>query len=483
MLDKKDLKIALASLQEDAERIPPLGLVYLATYLSEKVGLEKKNIRIFDKNYSTLDDMHKEIAKFRPHIVGLTAMAVNYTDAIKFASRIKNRLNILTLIGGVHISTLPESLKKCFDVGVLGEGEETLKELISLFLKKQKFNVSDLRKIKSIAFYDKDKNGKEKIKITKTRDPIELDTLPLPDFKFANKNYFKEQEIPGIGRTGIKCYLISSRGCPYRCVFCSTARFWGKMRLHSPEYTAQAVEKEIKELGADFVDVLDDLFTISPDRVLAIKKEFDKRGILQKIKGIDCTVRANLVNDKLCQAMKQIKIKIINFGFESGSERMLKYLKAGSVSVEMNKRAILLCKKYGFNIYGSLMYGSPTETLEDMKKTNDFIDFCLRHKASNIWSFVATPFPATPFCRKTVSNDMNFDLLDHHNQTKPLLLDPNIDLEEFQKVFLQGRKKLRKFKIRLIENFIFKNPIGAITMVAKEPQYYISRIFKQVLSQ
>jgi radical SAM superfamily enzyme YgiQ (UPF0313 family) len=186
--------------------------------------------------------------------------------------------------------------------------------------------------------------------------------------------------------------------------------------------------------------------------------------------------------------MKEIKIKVVNFGFESGSDKVLNYLKAGSVSVEMNKKAVLLCTKHQIKVYGSLMYGSPTETIEDMEKTNDFIDFCIKNNATNIWSFVATPFPATPFWeialkRGKVSNKMNFDLLTHHNLSSPLLLNPEISPNDFQKVFLKGRKKLRGLRTKLILEFLLKNPFNLFKMVFKEPKYYLSRISKQLFKQ
>ena len=384
-MNKSDLKIALVSLQKDAEKEPPLGLVYLATYLVERVGLKKENIKIFDRNYFNVEE---EIEKFRPNIIGISSMTIVYETSSKFASNIKQKYNIPIIIGGVHISTLPESFRDCFDIGVIGEGEETLKELIELYLKQEKFDKKQLKKIKSIVYLDQGKLIK-----TPLRDPIEIDSLPIPNFDFLHKDYFKKKENSGLASTTIDCYLFSSRGCPYRCEFCSTSRFWGKMRLHSPEYVAKVVEDQIKKYNVDNIRVMDDLFALSPERLKQLKKEFDKRGILKKIKSINSTVRANLVTDELCQAMKDIKIKVVNFGFESGSERMLKYLKAGSVSVKMNREALIKCKQYGFNVYGSLMYGSPTETIEDMKETNKFIDFCIKNRASYIWSFVALHFP------------------------------------------------------------------------------------------
>ncbi len=480
-MKKKDLKIALISLQEDAERVPPIGLVYLATYLRDIIGLENNNVKILEKNYS---DIEEELEAFSPHIIGFSSMTVDYGKVIDFAKKIKNNYNIPFILGGVHISTLPVSLNKVFDIGVIGEGEKTFGELISHYLKKESFQEKDIKKIHGLVFFNKDK-----LEISPQRAPIKnLDELPLPDFKFVNRNYFKKEEIPSISDTGIKCYLISSRGCPYRCVFCSTSHFWGRMRFHSPDYTARIVKKFIEDFGSDYIKVLDDLFTINSKRLRDLKVSFEKYGVLEKIKAIECQPRANLMNDELCLAMKELKIKTLNFGFESGSDKILKWLKKESVTVEMNKNAILLCKKYGFYAYGSLIYGSPGETIEDMEKTNEFIDFAIKNKARYMWSFIATPFPNTIFWdialkRGKVSKDMDWNLLSHHNLDSPLLLDENINNEEFKRVFLKGRKKLTKLKIRLIFDFVLNNPIKTSKMILTEPFYYIPRIIKQVFKQ
>jgi len=476
------MRIALISLQKDAERVPPVGLVYLATYLNHKACIKKEDIRILEPNYC---DIEKELDEFKPDMIGFSAMTVDYKQVCDFAKKIKPKYNIPFIIGGVHISTLPESLDKIFDVGIIGEGELTLTELIKAWTEKiEYYCLIKLRKIKGIVFF----NG-DTLEYTAPREPISnLDDLPIPNFKFISPKYFRREEIPSISDVGVKGYLISSRGCPYKCVFCSTCRFWGSMRFNSPEYTAKMTRNLIDELGADYIKVMDDLFTVNPDRLREIKTCFDEYGVLDKIKAIECQPRANLMTDELCEAMQALKIKTLNFGFESGSNKMLKYLKQTAADIDMNMNAVLLCEKYGFNCYGSLIYGSPGETIRDMELTNDFIDFAIRHKAKYMWSFVATPFPMTPFWdialqRGKVSNNMDWDLLSHHNLDNPLLLDDSINKEAFKETFLKGRNKLKGLKIRLIMDFIVKNPWNVIKMVVKEPGYYISRAFKQVFKQ
>lgn len=480
MNNKKDFKIALISLQKDTERIPPMGLVYIATYLRDKIDLTGNNIRILDRNYTNIE---KELEELKPDIIGLTSMTVEYEKSIYFAKQIKLKHKIPLIIGGVHISSLPQSLDGIFDIGVIGEGEETMKELINLYLEKKSFSTEDLYKIKGIVFWDN-----KEIITTQSREMIDCDTLPIPDFTFVKRDYFKKEEIPAINEIGIKCYLITSRGCPYKCVFCSTSHFWKKIRFHSPEFIAKTIKKYITDFNISYIKVLDDLFAINSQRLKEIKIAFEKYDILNKIKGIECSARVNLLNEELCKYLSALKVKTLNFGFESGSDKILKYLKQQSVSLEMNKKAILLCKKYKFNVYGSLIYGSPGETIEDMKKTNRFIDFAIKNGARYIWSFVAIPFPATPFWeialqRKKVGNKMNWDLLDLHNIENPLLLDESIDKKDFKRIFLEGRKKLRNLKIKMITKFIFKNPLFIFMIIIKEPKYYFLRIIKQIFRQ
>jgi radical SAM superfamily enzyme YgiQ (UPF0313 family) len=144
MQTKSGLKIALVSLQHETTREPPSGLVYIATYLRDKVGLRNENIKVLESNYM---DVYEELKKFSPDIIGFTAMSVEYGKVMKFAKEMRGIFKIPFILGGVHISTLPSSLDKVFDIGVMGEGELTMEELVNLYLKKGEFSKKDLKKI------------------------------------------------------------------------------------------------------------------------------------------------------------------------------------------------------------------------------------------------------------------------------------------------------------------------------------------------
>ena len=308
----ENLKVALVSVQSDAERVPPIGLVYLATYLRDVTGLKSENIRIFDQNYT--EGIETEIEEFAPSLIGFSTMAVTYGKTAQLARRLRPKCAVPFILGGVHISTMPMSLDPMFDVAVLGEGELTLHELIQAFLQHQGLPKEQLADIKGLAYFDQPNQPPQ---LTAPRPLIcNLDELPIPDFRFACRDYFTKDEIPAIAGVGIRAYVFSSRGCPYRCTFCSTAKFWDRIRYHSPDYTARLVKHFIDEFGSDYLKIEDDLFTVSAKRLREMRAAFVRYGILDHLKAAECHPRANLINEELCEAMRDLKIKVANLGTE-----------------------------------------------------------------------------------------------------------------------------------------------------------------------
>ncbi|MFA4820523.1 MAG: cobalamin-dependent protein, partial [Candidatus Aenigmatarchaeota archaeon] len=147
------MKVALVYPRiKDRDLTPPLGLLYLASYAKEYGSTSE--IKIFDNNF---DNIEESVVKFNPDIIGITAMTIDYMETIRLATFFKEKLDIPIIIGGIHISSVPESLAKPFDIGVVGEGEATFLEVLLLFEKKGKFETNELQKIKGIAFHA---NGK-----------------------------------------------------------------------------------------------------------------------------------------------------------------------------------------------------------------------------------------------------------------------------------------------------------------------------------
>ncbi|MBA7499049.1 hypothetical protein ES704_01788 [subsurface metagenome] len=212
------------------------------------------------------------------------------------------------------------------------------------------------------------------------------------------------------------------------------------------EHVCEEVRELVDKYHVDSIQVWDDLFTYNKKRLRKIAEVLKEEGVTEKVQ-FSCQSRANLVDDELCEILQDINVKAVGFGFESGSDKTLGYLKKGTVTVEQNRRAIQMCKKHGFKVFGSLMFGSPGETLDDMKQTLDLIDFMKENDANLIWAFVTTPFPGTEIWeiakqKGVVSDDMDWNELDHSNVDNPMLLDDSVSKDEFKKVFEEAKQRI-----------------------------------------
>lgn len=431
---------------------PPLGLGSIATYLKEYSGFT--NTIIIDKDF---DDALKILEKEKPDIIGLSAMTMYYGKAIRFAKKLKENpslRNSLIIVGGVHISTLPQSLDPIFDLAVIGEGEETMRELMELYINNQnknhKLTAKNLSKIRGLAFHDKGK-----LKMTIRRELIQpLDKIPIIDRNFFSKRYFKKSILETkkpVRLTG----MMTSRGCPYKCRFCSTSLFWKKLRFNSVGRVVDEIEYLIKSKNIEFISIWDDLFLVNKFRLRDIVSQMRERKLLGKVK-FNGMARANLVDEELCQIAKELGVVFFNFGFESGSDRMIKYLKKDSVSYEDNMRAVKLCNKYGLGVGAALIIGSPTETEKDMRATIDFIKFMKKYSNVDlVWMSIMSPLPGTEMWdiaakRGKVSNNMkDWSILSEYSLEGPMLLDESIQKEKFLELLKEARGLIRFFELRL----------------------------------
>ena len=469
------MKLALVSL-DTCDLEPPLGLAYMATYLRKYANFYDTSI--IDKTY---DDVMGKILKLKPDLIGISAFTIHYQDAIELSKEIKEKLDVPIFIGGVHISSLPYSLSKYIDIGILGEGEQTLIELLNAYEKYGKFTKDNLKNIKGLIFRDDDKLVK-----TGPREVITpLDSLPIPDRSLFDKRYFRKVRQYD-GTFGRSATMLTLRGCPFRCIFCATTSFWNKIRFNSPEYILEEVRELQDKYKAERVNIHDDLFTTNRPRMREIATLFKK----EKIDNINFSVQghAATLNDEVCQLLKDMNVKWVGFGFEHGNERMLKYLKQGSSSVEHNRNAIRLCNKYDLLVTGSIIFGSPTETIGEMRDNIRFIEYAKQFpNVMDLWTFVMTPFPDTPIWEvakergKVSDTDMDWNLLSHQNINDPMLLDPGIDRKEFKKIFLEGRKRLKYFKMKRVKSLIKNDPMRLVKQAVKKPRYTANLLLRRSL--
>jgi radical SAM superfamily enzyme YgiQ (UPF0313 family) len=451
---------------------PPLGLAYLASYL-KKYGRNDYEVRVFDGNYSR--NIIKDILDFSPAIVGFTALSLQIEEAVNLSAVINSKIpDILQIIGGIHVSAEPESTLRRgkFDLAVIGEGEETFREIVDNFAecgKTDKF----YSKIKGVAYLD---DGS--LVINPPREEIDvLDRIPQPDRMLLNmkgylSNYLMIRGLSGNGITTIH----TSRGCPYSCAFCSCGIVFKKVRYFSVEYVISEVKDLIEKFKIKALFFTDDIFILNKERVKKICQRFIEEGINKKIKW-EVQGRANLIDWQdlgLLRLMKEANCVQIDYGFETGSDGILKFLKKKDASIEFNRRAIEITKKAGLNVMGTFMVGIPGETAADIDLTKNFV-LENRDKIDNFQIFIATPYPGAELyeicCRKNLVKRDYFEQLSKEKEKgfSPSYTDtiPCDKINETQRML--NRLALKKIRFTdkvkwLLYNF-FMNPLGTFKKV------------------
>lgn len=449
----KFLLINAIDVNADIEtRYPPLGLGYLCSNLRKHFGDDKIEFKVIDTN------VEQEIAAFRPHLIGITCVSQNFNKAIRYA-KIAKQNGIPVICGGVHISMLPYSLAKEMDIGVVGEGEETICEILGLFIQRDKFCAEDLEKIKGIVFW----NAQGKVTETQKRDLIaSLDTLAFParDLFLIKPN----------------TYMFTSRGCPYRCIFCASSRFWNTVRFFSAEYVVREIAHLVRHYGVNEIDFCDDLFALDIARVKKIRDLLETERLLGKI-DFFCAIRANLVTDEIIVLLKEIGVKSIGMGLESGCQETLTYLKQ-NIDIRDNEKAVKIIKKHGLAVRGSFIIGSPQEERKDILETLAFIK---RNRLDGISTYLLTPFPGTPVwdyarTKGLVSDQMDWDKLSvrlEENSDSFILLSEKLGRRELCELFLQFKKYAhRRARIRAAW-FLIKR---GMRHPFKVPGYLINKI-------
>jgi len=420
---------------------PPLGLAYLASSLKKRYP--EVQVKIVDR------DIENAIKDFRPDAVGVSSVSQNFGRAIEVGKLCKS-FNLPVFIGGVHISLLPESLPKAFDFGVYGEGEETILDVIN-YLSNGGISSgsSEMQKIKGLILHTE--NG---VKLTEERPLItNLDSIPLPERELLN--------IPKGGAT----YLFTSRGCPYKCTFCASSRFWDKVRWFSAEYVVSEIEEIVNKYNPWSISFYDDLFIANFNRLEKIVELICNKGLNKKVKfGLAC--RANLVDDRLVEVLKQLDISMICLGLESGCQKILSYLKGGGITVEQGQIAIELLSKANINVQATFIIGSPDETENEIIQTLYFIK---RSKLTDFSVYILTPFPGTQIWdlareRGLVSSEMDWGRLDieigDHLWDKIILSEiPRKRLLELYNLFKFEKKKR---KLLYVLKTGIKNPSWAL---------------------
>lgn len=329
---------------------PPLGITSIAAVL-EMEGYSVSIIDFETTNIHTKDRIKKALEKESPDVVGVSFFTYDRFDALKVIDAAKE-LGIFVVAGGLHVTFDSENTLRSvpgIDVAVLGEGEETMRELMQAI-----DTGNSLDTIKGIAY----RNG-DKIIINPPRQLItNLDELPLPAYHLLPMEKYPYHAIMG------------SRGCPYNCIFCASPGFWRRIvRFRSYKLVVDEIEHLINNYGNKYFDFKDDTLFLNKEWSTNLFNEIIRRNI--KIRW-DALGRVNIRDEEIFKLMKKAGCDIIRFGVETGSERIMKIINK-NITKEDVRSAVKMVKRVSINSVGTLfMLGHPTETVEDMEETCQF---------------------------------------------------------------------------------------------------------------
>lgn len=364
----------------------PLGLAYLGAVL-EKAGLQ---VEIFD---TTVEDipLGQRLRENHFDLVGISANTSLIKGAWEIAALVKKHSNAVVVLGGPHPSALPEEslIKPSVDLIIRGEGEETILEVCQAISKKRSFE-----DILGISYK---KNGMIFHNLPRPLNK-DLDKLPFPAYHlFKLGKYTLTQPLRDkVSKSSRAFYIMTSRGCPYGCVYCFKGIYGRTWRARSPENVVAEWRYLVKKLGATEIGVQDDVINLDRKRIIEICNLLIKERLNHIPWITNNGIRADKVDLEVLKKMKMAGCKRVAFGVESGSQEILNNIQK-HLKLEEIKTAFRLAKKVELETIGFFMFGNPGENEKTMEKT---IRFALELDPDIVLFSIATPFPGTPLYNK-----------------------------------------------------------------------------------
>jgi anaerobic magnesium-protoporphyrin IX monomethyl ester cyclase len=363
---------------------PPLGLLYICSHLRSNGHV----VEVFDSTFQTRAALRERLFRGTPSVLGIYANLMTRSNVVTIL-REARQAGWKTVVGGPEPGAyVDEYLDAGADVVVLGEGEITLEELLTAW---QQNAEADLSGIAGLAF----RNAQGITWRTTSRAQIaDLDAQPWPAREDIDLDRYVDTWRTHHGKGSVS--IITARGCPYRCEWCSHQVFGQTHRRRKPEYVADELEWLIERYKPDQLWIADDVFTINHDWLARWAAELKKRKIHIPF---ECISRSDRLNESVIRTLAELGCMRLWVGSESGSQRILDAMQRG-VKVQAVRQAVALCRQYGIETGMFLMWGYEGEELEDIEATIDHV------RSSNPDIFLTTvsyPIKGTPYYNKVAS--------------------------------------------------------------------------------
>ena len=369
----------------------PLGLLYIAAAL-EKAG---HDVKVFDPNLhnTPLPELVSQLESFGPQLIGLTSVTPTFNAAKQIAAELKKQWPAVPIVmGGPHVSVLPEQslrLSPFIDYIVVGEGEETLVELIRIMEQPSR----DFSAVRGLCYR---RDGS--VVLNAARPLIQdLDSIPYPAYHMLPVKEYAPSVVYRVREKSI--FVMSSRGCPASCTFCANQVTGRRWRVHSIDYFMGLIHDTVEKYDIRHFHFVDDNFMADQKRVAEICRRILADGL--SITWFIFARTDHCQDVELLKLMKQAGCVFIQFGIESGDEQILRQL-GKKVSKETMHQACMNCKKVGIDYFNSFMIGGPGETEASVRKS---VDYAIELDSIMAGFNILIPYPGTAIFKKYYQKD------------------------------------------------------------------------------
>jgi radical SAM superfamily enzyme YgiQ (UPF0313 family) len=357
---------------------PPLGLLYISSHLKAR-GVDSE---LFDTTFARFDDLQAHLRATRPPVVGVYANLMTRLRVLQVIDAAK-AVDSLVVVGGPDPANyLDEYLSRGGDVIAIGEGELTLEELVPHLLK---YGASNLSAIQGIAYRDTD----GAIVRTEPRPMIpDLDAEPFPDRAAIDQRAYVDIWRKHHGKGSVS--LITARGCPFTCTWCSHSVFGYSHRRRSPNNVVDEVEEIVATYAPDLLWYADDVFTINHKWLFEYATELERRGLRMPFETIS---REDRLNEEVVQTLARMGCYRLWIGAESGSQRVLDAMKRRT-NAERVRAMVHLLQKHGIEVGMFIMLGYDGEDRSDLEATVEHLKLA---GPDTFLTTVAYPIKGTPY--------------------------------------------------------------------------------------
>jgi anaerobic magnesium-protoporphyrin IX monomethyl ester cyclase len=401
--------------------VPPLGLAYLAA----AVGREGHRVRILDAFALGMSwgEFESEIKREKADLIGIGGMTPTIDNTLR-AARVCRPHTRTLVVGGPHLSVHQQDFfRECpeVDFGIVGEGEAAFSGLVGRLEKgKDPWETPGL-----VAA------GKRSSPADFVND---LDSIPFPARHLLPLQVYRYALWPGRQMTT----MITSRGCPYHCIFCDKSIFGSRWRARSSSNVLEEIEQIVKDFKIRSIILYDDLFTLKKERVIEICQGILDRGLRFEWK---CEGRVDRVDEEMLRWMKKAGCSLIAYGVESGNQGGLDYLQK-KITLAQIRRAFELTHRAGIRPMGYFILGIPVETFEQSLQT---VEFARELKPEYAQFSILSPYKGTKLYEEALAKGW-YREVDANNpfdkdQKRPALLSENWSEEKLKEILKQAHRR------------------------------------------